>query len=114
MPYSRVQFTSPQRGEVGLRSKPGEGALHLTIDRNPSPQPSPIGTQRERERTSVAAISHNTQEKRQRRKRPPLFGRPRDHFIGHLSAKRSWLFSTMVATVFSASWPSASFTTSCR
>src|SRR6266700_6619112 len=43
MPYSRVQFTSPQRGEVGLRSKPGEGALHLTIDRNPSPQPSPNG-----------------------------------------------------------------------
>jgi hypothetical protein len=26
--YSRVQFTSPQRGEVGLRSKPGEGTLH--------------------------------------------------------------------------------------
>ena len=37
-----------------------------------------------------------------------------DYFIGHLSWKRSWLFSTMVATVFSESWPSASFTTSCR
>ncbi|MGC0391484.1 hypothetical protein ACVIU7_002565 [Bradyrhizobium liaoningense] len=36
------------------------------------------------------------------------------YFILHLSWKRSWSFSTMVATVFSASWPSESLTTSCR
>ncbi|RTM09302.1 MAG: hypothetical protein EKK33_26545 [Bradyrhizobiaceae bacterium] len=36
------------------------------------------------------------------------------HFILHLSWKRSWSFSTMVATVFSESWPSASLTTSWR
>nr|AWL92328.1 hypothetical protein CIT37_09035 [Bradyrhizobium ottawaense] len=41
-------------------------------------------------------------------------GRARAHFILHLSWKRSWSFSTMVATVFSESWPSASFTTSWR
>ena len=38
----------------------------------------------------------------------------RAHFIGHLSWKRSWSSLTMVATVFSESWPSASLTTSCR
>src|SRR4029079_2378959 len=38
----------------------------------------------------------------------------RYHFIGHLSWKLSWLSLTMVATVFSASAPAASLTTSCR
>src|ERR1700712_5539611 len=37
-----------------------------------------------------------------------------DHFIRHLSWKRSWSSLTMVATVFSESCPSASFTTSCK
>ena len=36
------------------------------------------------------------------------------HFIGHFLACSSWLSLTMVATVFSVSSPSASFTTSCR
>src|SRR6266700_19085 len=103
MPYSRVQFTSPQRGEVGLRSKPGEGALHLTIDRNPSPQPSPNG------RGSALPLPlHLTILKKGGSGESGcryIWSAP-NHFIGHLSAKRSWLFSTMVATVFSASWPS--------
>src|SRR6185437_276293 len=37
-----------------------------------------------------------------------------DHFIGHLSWKRSWSSLTMVATVLRESWPAASLTTSCR
>src|SRR3981081_4127656 len=39
--YPRVQFTSPRRGEVDLRSK-ADGGAGSTRDRNPSPQPSPI------------------------------------------------------------------------
>src|SRR5665213_3647042 len=39
----RTRFTSPLWGEVDLRSKSGEGALWITIGRNPSPQPSPNG-----------------------------------------------------------------------
>jgi hypothetical protein len=30
-------FTSPRRGEVGLRSNPGEGAMLTLRDLNPSP-----------------------------------------------------------------------------
>src|SRR5207247_8555139 len=41
-------------------------------------------------------------------------GRRQAYFIWHLSWKPSWASLTMVATVFSASWPSASLTTSCR
>jgi hypothetical protein len=36
------------------------------------------------------------------------------HLIGHLSWKRSWSFSTIVATVLSESSPLESFTTSER
>ena len=44
-----VSCTSPQRGEVGLRSNPGEGDRRLCLElRTPSPRPSPPG---ERERT---------------------------------------------------------------
>jgi len=34
-------FTSPQRGEVGERSEPGEGVPAIERVRTPSPHPSP-------------------------------------------------------------------------
>src|ERR1700730_7610631 len=53
-------------------------------------------------------------KQRQRASATAGLGKTLDHFIGHLSWKRSWLSLTMVATVFSESAPSVSFTTSCR
>src|SRR6202022_4804579 len=47
-------------------------------------------------------------KQRQRASAAAVLGRVPDHFIGHLSWKRSWSSLTMVATVFSESWPSAS------
>src|SRR6266852_128796 len=52
--------------------------------------------------------------RRQRASATAVLARTHDHFIGHLSWKLSWLSLTIVATVFSESWPSASLTTSWR
>src|SRR5580704_11944879 len=60
-------------------------------------------------------FSHYDETKQRQRERTAAASkRTRDHFIGHLSWKLSWLSLTMVATVFSESWPSAHLTTSCR
>src|SRR5258708_253422 len=124
--YPRVQFTSPRRGEVDLPTgrrkappddklrKSGEGALDQreTVTPHPSPLPTGEGAHLRCRYTSIQLIMH--QEKQQRASAAALLRGTGDHFIGHLSWKRSWLSLTMVATVFSESAPSVSFTTSCR
>jgi hypothetical protein len=84
-----------RRGEASAMAKRRVRALStsgVSIVETPPPQPSPASG-----RGSGARLWMQSA-----------------HFIGHLSWKRSWSFSTMVATVFSESWPSASFTTSWR
>ncbi len=46
-----LSFTSPQGGEVGTRSVPGEGVLHSFHFVTPHPNPLPAG---EREKAELA------------------------------------------------------------
>jgi hypothetical protein len=50
-------FTSPQRGEVGERSEPGEGELLSRASAPPSPQPSPpIGRGSAAEQAAISSF----------------------------------------------------------
>src|SRR6202171_1149427 len=94
---SPVHFPSRRGGVVHeVRRGGGGGGAGPTRDRNPSPQPSPNG------RGSAVPlplqlnlISSRSNEKRQRASAAAVLSRIDLHFIGHLSWKRSWLFSTM-------------------
>ncbi len=54
--YRRARYTSPQRGEVGLRSNPGEGVPFPRETVTPHPRLRRDLSQRERWTVNAAAV----------------------------------------------------------
>src|ERR1700722_2538016 len=88
----------------------GVAALLTMRAGGPHPEERPLGRVSKDEATDLQNICRREMQRRA----ITAAAQRRDHFIEHLSWKRSWSSLTMVATVFSESAPSPSFTTSCR